>query len=57
MLGPPAYYPRFGFDPVLARKVKGPMPATPSWRWHSRTSCLRDLPIEVAFATPFEDFE
>ncbi|MCK7614049.1 GNAT family N-acetyltransferase [Roseibium sediminicola] len=57
VLGPPAYYPRFGFDPVLAKKVQGPYAGDAFMALALSESCLRHLPIEVAFATPFEDFE
>lgn len=57
VLGPPAYYPRFGFDPVLAKKVQGPYAGDAFMALALSESCLQHLPIEVAFATPFEEFE
>jgi putative acetyltransferase len=57
VLGPPSYYPRFGFDPVLARKVQGPYAGDPFMALALTEAGSRDLPIEVAFATPFEEFE
>ena len=57
VLGPPAYYPRFGFDAALAKKVAGPY-AGPAFQALALTEAARAaLPIEVAFATPFEAFE
>ncbi|GGE90306.1 N-acetyltransferase [Stappia taiwanensis] len=57
VLGPPAYYPRFGFDPVLARKVSAPY-AGDAFQALALTPAARDgLPVEVTFATPFEAFE
>ncbi|POF34459.1 GNAT family N-acetyltransferase [Roseibium marinum] len=57
VLGPPSYYPRFGFDPVLARKVQGPYAGDAFMALALTEAGRRDLPIEVAFATPFEEFE
>lgn len=57
VLGPPSYYPRFGFDPVLARKVQGPYAGDPFMALALTDDGSRLLPIEVAFATPFEEFE
>jgi len=57
VLGPPTYYPRFGFDAELAKKVQGPYAGGAFMALALNEACLRDLPIEVAFATPFEDFE
>ncbi|MEP3046678.1 MAG: N-acetyltransferase [Roseibium sp.] len=57
VLGPPAYYPRFGFDPVLARKVHGPYAGDAFMALPLSEAGSRDLPMEVAFATPFEEFE
>ncbi|MEL7526613.1 MAG: N-acetyltransferase [Pseudomonadota bacterium] len=57
VLGPPSYYPRFGFDPVLARKVQGPYAGDAFMALALTEAGSRDLPIEVAFATPFEEFE
>lgn len=57
VLGPPAYYPRFGFDPVLARKVQAPYAGDAFMALALTEAGSRDLPIEVAFATPFQEFE
>ncbi|WP_428640816.1 GNAT family N-acetyltransferase [Roseibium sp.] len=57
VLGPPSYYPRFGFDPALARKVQGPYAGDAFMALALTDEGSRDLPIEVAFATPFEEFE
>ncbi|WP_422040182.1 GNAT family N-acetyltransferase [Roseibium sp.] len=57
VLGPPSYYPRFGFDPVLARKVQGPYAGDAFMALALTDAGSRDLPIEVAFATPFQEFE
>lgn len=57
VLGPPSYYPRFGFDPLLARMVQGPYAGDAFMALALTDAGSRDLPIEVAFATPFEEFE
>ena len=57
VLGPPSYYPRFGFDPVLARKVQGPYAGDAFMALALTDAGSGDLPIEVAFATPFQEFE
>jgi len=57
VLGPPAYFPRFGFDAELAKQVRGPYAGGAFMALALSDDCLRNLPIEVAFATPFEDFE
>ncbi|ADZ72071.1 GNAT family N-acetyltransferase [Polymorphum gilvum] len=57
VLGPPAYYPRFGFDPVLAQKVHGPYAGNAFMAMALTEAGDNDLPVEVTFATPFEDFE
>ena len=57
VLGPPSYYPRFGFDPVLARKVQAPYAGDAFMALALTEAGSRDLPIEAAFATPFEEFE
>lgn len=57
VLGPPAYFPRFGFDAGLARKVQGPYAGAAFMALALTEAGSRDLPIEVAFATPFEEFE
>ncbi|TYC49169.1 N-acetyltransferase [Rhodobacterales bacterium] len=57
VLGPPSYYPRFGFDSALARKVQGPYAGDAFMALALSERGARDLPIEVAFATPFEEFE
>ncbi|MCC4244343.1 GNAT family N-acetyltransferase [Stappia indica] len=57
VLGPPAYYPRFGFDAELAKKVAAPY-AGAAFQALALTEAARAaLPIEVTFATPFEAFE
>ncbi|GAA0779617.1 N-acetyltransferase [Roseibium denhamense] len=57
VLGPPAYFPRFGFDATLAEKVKGPYAGAAFMALALTDAGTRDLPVEVAFATPFEEFE
>ncbi len=57
VLGPPSYYPRFGFDPVLAQKVKGPYAGDPFMALALTDAGRNNLPIEVAFATPFQEFD
>ncbi len=57
VLGPPAYYPRFGFDAELATKVQGPYAGAAFMAMALTDAGREDLPVEVAFATPFEEFE
>lgn len=57
VLGPPAYYPRFGFDPVLARQVHGPYAGDAFMALALSDAGSRDLPVNVTFATPFQEFE
>lgn len=57
VLGPPAYFPRFGFDPELAKKVHGPYAGAAFMALALTDAGNKNLPIEVAFATPFEEFE
>lgn len=57
VLGPPTYYPRFGFDAELARKVQAPYAGDAFMALALTEAGSRDLPIDVSFATPFEEFE
>jgi len=57
VLGPPSYFPRFGFDAELAKKVQGPYAGAAFMALALTDAGSRDLPIEVALATPFEEFE
>ncbi|MTH97065.1 GNAT family N-acetyltransferase [Roseibium sp. RKSG952] len=57
VLGAPAYYNRFGFDSMLARKVNGPYAGDPFMALALTEAGSRDLPVDVAFATPFQEFE
>lgn len=57
VLGPPAYYPRFGFDAELAKKVAGPYAGAAFQALALSEAAVSALPIEVTFATPFEAFE
>lgn len=57
VLGPPAYYPRFGFDADLAKQVQGPYAGAAFMAMALTQAGREDLPVEVAFATPFEEFE
>ncbi|WP_420412245.1 GNAT family N-acetyltransferase [Roseibium sp.] len=57
VLGPPAYFPRFGFDPELAKKIHGPYAGGAFMALALTEAGTKNLPIEVAFATPFEEFE
>ncbi|WP_417688003.1 GNAT family N-acetyltransferase [Roseibium sp.] len=57
VLGPPSYYPRFGFDPELAKKVRAPYAGNAFQALALTDAGKNDLPVEVAFATPFEEFE
>ncbi|MXN66406.1 GNAT family N-acetyltransferase [Stappia sp. GBMRC 2046] len=57
VVGDPAYYTRLGFDPGLAREVKGPYAGDAFMALALSSAGGRDLPVEVGFATPFEAFE
>ncbi|NBN64647.1 GNAT family N-acetyltransferase [Microvirga tunisiensis] len=57
VLGPPAYFPRFGFDAGLARQVQAPYAGAAFMALALTEAGRRDLPVEVSFATPFEEFE
>ncbi|WP_349359378.1 N-acetyltransferase [Stappia sp.] len=57
VLGPPAFFPRFGFDAELAKKVRAPY-AGAFFQALALTDAARAaLPIEVSFATPFQAFD
>ncbi|OKL44194.1 GNAT family N-acetyltransferase [Pseudovibrio exalbescens] len=54
VLGDPNYYPRFGFDAEVAKKVRAPF-AGPIFMALPLTQLGREgLPIEVSYATPFQ---
>ena len=57
VLGPPSYYPRFGFDAGLARQVTAPYAGAAFQALALTPAARAALPIEVTFATPFEAFE
>jgi len=57
VLGSPTYFPELGFSAELARKIKGPYAGNAFMALALSEAGERDLPIEVAFATPFEAFE
>ncbi|XYK82517.1 MAG: GNAT family N-acetyltransferase [Labrenzia sp.] len=57
VLGPPSYFPRFGFDAELAKKVHGPYAGAAFMAAPLTEAGSNNLPIEVTFATPFEEFE
>lgn len=57
VLGPPSYFPRFGFDGNLAKKIRGPYSGAAFMALALNQNVAQQLPIEVAFATPFEEFE
>lgn len=57
VLGPPAYYTRFGFDPKLAKRVAAPYAGDAFMALALSSSVEQALPIEVTFATPFSRFE
>ncbi|WP_417675458.1 GNAT family N-acetyltransferase [Roseibium sp.] len=57
VLGHPTYYPRFGFDAELAKKVQAPYAGAAFMACALTEAGERDLPVEVAFATPFQEFE
>ncbi|EEA92304.1 GNAT family N-acetyltransferase [Pseudovibrio sp. JE062] len=57
VLGAPDYFNRFGFDNELAKKVQGPY-AGPIFMALPFTQAGREeLPVEVTYATPFQEFE
>lgn len=57
VVGPPSYFPRFGFDADLAKQVKGPYAGGAFMALALTEKGRQDLPAEVAFATPFQEFE
>lgn len=57
VLGSPTYFPRLGFDAELAKKVSGPYAGNAFMALALSDAGRENLPIEVAFATPFEEFE
>ncbi len=57
VLGPPDYYPRFGFDAELAKKVAAPYAGAAFQALALHDVAAAAMPIEVTFATPFQAFE
>jgi putative acetyltransferase len=57
VLGPPSYYPRFGFDAGLAAKVAAPFAGTAFQALALSEAAPAAMPIEVDFATPFQAFD
>ena len=57
VLGPPAYYPRFGFDAELAKQVQAPYAGAAFMALALTDAGREHLPVEVSFATPFQEFE
>lgn len=57
VLGPPAYYPRFGFEAELAKKVQAPYAGAAFMALALTEAGRTQLPVEVSFATPFQEFE
>ncbi|SDT89099.1 GNAT family N-acetyltransferase [Stappia sp. ES.058] len=57
VLGPPSYYPRFGFDAALAAKVSAPYAGTAFQALALSEAAPAAMPIEVDFATPFQAFD
>ncbi|MFD1695467.1 GNAT family N-acetyltransferase [Roseibium aestuarii] len=57
VLGSPAYYPRFGFSAELARHVKAPYAGNAFMACALSEAGQNCLPVTVAFATPFQEFE
>ncbi|WP_050472193.1 GNAT family N-acetyltransferase [Pannonibacter phragmitetus] len=57
VLGPPAYYPRFGFDAELAKQVQAPYAGAAFMALALTEAGREHLPVEVSFATPFQEFE
>ncbi|WP_310618697.1 GNAT family N-acetyltransferase [Flexibacterium corallicola] len=56
-LGPPEYFPRFGFKAELAKRLQGPY-AGPVFSALALTQEGKQyFPFEVSFPTPFEDLE
>jgi putative acetyltransferase len=50
-------FPKFGFDAELAKKVHGPYAGAAFMAAPLTEAGSNNLPIEVTFATPFEEFE
>ena len=57
VLGSPTFFPRLGFDAELAKKISGPYAGNAFMALALSEAGKTSLPIEVAFATPFEEFE
>jgi putative acetyltransferase len=57
VLGPPTYFPRFGFDPELAKQVHGPYAGAAFMALPLTKAGSSNLPVDVTFATSFEEFE
>lgn len=57
VLGPPAFFPRFGFSADLARHISGPYAGAAFQALALDPAVASQMPIEVTFATPFEAFE
>ncbi len=57
VLGSPEYYSRFGFDSELAKKVQGPYSGPIFMALSFTQAGHKDLPVEVTYATPFQEFE
>jgi putative acetyltransferase len=57
VFGPPSYYPRFGFDAELARKVSAPYAGAAFQALALSEAATAAMPIEVDFATPFQAFD
>ncbi|NVK36222.1 MAG: N-acetyltransferase [Rhodobacteraceae bacterium] len=55
VLGPPSYYPRFGFDAELAKKVNAPYAGNAFMALALSPAGEDDLPVDVSFATPFQE--
>lgn len=53
VLGHPAYYPRFGFDPGLARQVAAPYAGSPAFMALALEKGAFDEPLSVAYPDAF----
>lgn len=56
-IGAPDYYSQFGFCSELAKKVQGPYAGAIFMALPLTQSGREELPIEVTYASPFEEFQ
>lgn len=57
VVGDVAYYPRFGFDPALGRKISSAWSGPAFMAMELAAGAADRLPVTVAFAEPFALFE